>query len=155
MDIDQQIQALIQDAPQDGATPAAVEAIAPILKLVAAQLKHLQYYVLQNLDQQWVVNTLTNRNQPDVSKHVVYAFPTLKDANLGPVSLKDPQLMAIPLPVTHILFQMLAMRSVDSIVFYEVPGNARSATEITRQTFQELIQFQLNQSVQPPPSNLA
>jgi hypothetical protein len=153
MDIDQQIQALIDDAPQDGRTPAAVEAIAPILKLIAAQLKHPQYFVLQNLQQQWVVTTLSQRSQPSAPKNVIYAFPSLKDVSSGPQSLKDPEILAIPLPVTHILFQLIAMQTVDSLIFFEVPGDARTATEVTRQNFQDLIKLQLQnaQGVSIPP----
>jgi hypothetical protein len=143
MDIDQQIQALIDDAPQDGRTPAAIEAIAPVLKGIAAQLKHPQYYVLQNLQQQWVVTTLNHLNQAGVNKQVIYAFPSLKDVSSDAQSLKDPDILAIPVPVTHILFQLIAMQTVDSLVFFEVPGNASTALEVTRQNFQDLIKLQL------------
>lgn len=153
MDIDQQIQALIDGAPKDGRTPAAVEAIAPALKLIAAQLKHPQYYVLQNLSQQWLMTTLNHRSDPNLSKTIVHAFPTLKDVSLGPYPLNDPQIMAIPLPVTHILFQMVVMKPVDSILFYEVPGDARTVQEVTRQNLQDLVQTYLkpSQGAAPPP----
>jgi hypothetical protein len=143
MNIDQQIQALINEAPQDGTTPAAVEAIAPALKLIASQLKHEQYYILQTLEQQWVMNSLSNRTQPEVIKNVIYAFPTLEDVSGGPVSLKDPQIIALPIPVIHILFQMVAMKKVDSIIFFEIPGNAKVATEVTRPDLQNLVQLHL------------
>jgi hypothetical protein len=155
LEIDQQIQALIDGAPDDGKTAAAVEAIAPALKLIAGQLKHTQYYVLQNLTGQWVMTTISNRNQPKKTKTVIYAFPTLKDVSLSPYSLRDPQLLAIPLPVTHILFQLAAMAKVDSLIFFEVPGNGRVATEITRENFQALLQMHLKQQQQNPPTDIA
>jgi hypothetical protein len=154
MDIDQQLQDLIDNAPQDGTTPVAVEAIAPALKLVATQLKHQQYYVLQNLAQQWVVTTISNRHQPSLAKNVIYAFAGLKDATTNPYS-KDPQILALPVPVMHILFQMLAMKTVDSLIFLDIPGNPNVATEVTRENFQGLIQSHLQnlqRSLTPPPT---
>ncbi|MEB3336753.1 MAG: hypothetical protein VKJ46_04770 [Leptolyngbyaceae bacterium] len=156
MDLDQQIQVLIKNAPQDGTTPKIVTAIAPALTLLAQQLKHLQYYILQTLDQSWVLTTLSNRAQPQVEKRVIYAFPTLKDVTAGPQSLKDPQVIALPVPVTHILFQMTAMETIDSTIFFETPGDTVKGTEIRRQELQDLIQTQLKQSlVKQVPPNIA
>lgn len=154
MDIDQQIQVLIDHAPQDGTTPQAIEAIAPVLRSIAGQLRHLQYYVLQTLDQGWVTTTLTNRTQPQVEKNVIYAYPTLQDVAAGSNSRQDPQLIALPVPVTHILFQMAAMGSVDSTVFFEAPGNLTAGTEVYRQDLQSLIQAHLQQLAAPRSSNL-
>ncbi|WP_346291228.1 hypothetical protein [Sphaerothrix gracilis] len=148
LDLDQQIQTLIQEAPKDGSTGTAVEAIAPALKSLAAQLKHLQYYILQTLDQGWVMTTVANRNQAEVRKNVIYAYPTLQDVALGPQSVKDPQVMGLPVPVTHILFRMLSLRSVDSVIFFENPGSLRRAVEVRRQDIQTILQTQLQQAVQ-------
>jgi hypothetical protein len=150
MDLDQQLQELIDHAPPDGTTPGIVQTIAPALKLIAAQLKHLEYYVLQTLDQGWVMTTLSNRNQPDVEKNVIYAFPTLKDAASGPNSPKNPEVIVIPVPVTHILFQMMAMKSADSIVFFDTPGNLASGIEVKRADLQNVIQLQLQKSQVAP-----
>lgn len=152
MTLDQQLQDLIQNAPQDGTTPAAVAAIAPALKEIAQHLRHLQYYILQTLEQQWVMTTLNHRSQTNAQKsqtnaqkNVVYAFASLKDATANPLA-KDPQIMAFPMPVTHILFQMVAMTSVDSIIFFEVAGNLNTGTEVTRANLQALIQAFLQQA---------
>lgn len=153
MDLDTQIQTLINEAPQDGVTSDAVVRIAPTLKAIAAQLKHEQYYILQTLEQSWVMTTLSNRNQPESRKNIVYAFPTLKDVAAGPHSIRDPQVMALPVPVTHIIFQMLAMKPIDSIIFFETPGNVLQGVEVRRQDVQNLIQQQLRQSQETiPPS---
>ncbi len=153
MDIlDEQIQVLIQEAPQDGGLGQAVTALAPVLKAIAQNLRHTQYYVLQTLDQGWVLTTLSNRQDPSQRRNVIYAFPTLQDAANGPQSSKDPQLMAIPIPVTHILFQMLALKSLDSLVFLEVPGDFNQGTEVSRQYFQTLVQAQLQANAPAPPS---
>ncbi|NJP10131.1 MAG: hypothetical protein HC866_12155 [Leptolyngbyaceae cyanobacterium RU_5_1] len=152
MDLDEQIQELIENAPQDGVTPGLVEAIAPILKQLATQLRYLQYYIAQTLDKNWAVTLLSHETQPDVQKQVIYAFPTLKDVTLGPYPMKDPQMIALPIPVTHILFQMVAIEVLDSIIFFEVPGNATVGTEIRRDEVQALIQAQLRQTQTSPPS---
>lgn len=68
MNIDQQIQELIDDAPQDGNTPALVATIAPVLKFLASQLRHNQYYIVQTLDQDWAITALENRSQPGLEK---------------------------------------------------------------------------------------
>lgn len=157
MDLDAQISALVQEATGSAVTPDTVEAIAPTLKAVAGQLQHHQYYILQTLEQGWVMTTLSSRNQPDVKKNIVYAYPSLKDAGAGPISVKDPQVMALPVPVTHILFQMLAMKPVHSVVFLEQPGQAGQGVEVRRQDIEALIQAQLKQAQQggSVPPNLA
>lgn len=146
MDLDSQIQSLITDAPSDGLTSDAVQAIAPALKALAGQLKHTQYYVLQTIDQNWVMTSVGNRTQPETRKNIIYAYPTLKDVEGGPHPVKDPQVMALPVPVTHILFQMLAMKPVDSIIFFDTPGKLSRGIEVRRQDVQALIQAQLKQS---------
>ena len=81
MDLDRQIKVLVDEAPQDGVTPQVVAAVAPVLLLLASRLRHLQYYILQNLDRDWVVTTLSDRANPKVTKRVIYAFPTLADVS--------------------------------------------------------------------------
>lgn len=144
--LDQQIQVLLEGAPNDGVTGTAMTAIAPTLKAIAERLQHSEYYVLQTLDQGWVMTTLSNRREPNVRRNIIYAYPTLADAGAGPQSVKDPQLMAIPTPVTHILFQMLALKSLDSLIFFETPGNLKQGVEIRRPEFQALLQAQLKEA---------
>ena len=156
MDLEQQIQVLVDNAPQDGTTPKAIEAIAPVLTLVASQLQQLDYYILQTLDQGWVLTTLSNRAQPEIEKNVIYAFPTLKDA-ADFQSVSDPEVLAVTVPVTHILFQMLAIETLTSIVFFDTPGNLTAGIEVRRDNLQQLIQTQLQQIRSVPrsyPSNL-
>jgi len=151
MDLDAQVDALVQNAPPDGATTDAITTIAPILKAIASQLKHKQYYVLQTLEQGWVMTTLSNRNQPDTKKNIVYAYPSLKDAAAGQAFVKDPQVMALPMPVIHILFQLMAMKPIDSLIFFENQGKSGQGVEIRRQDIQALIQAQLKQNQRPNP----
>lgn len=150
MDLDKQIQLLIDNAPQDGLTSRVVAAIAPVLKLLAGQLRHSQYYILQSLDQSWVLTTLSNRTNPDVEKRVVYAFPTLQDTSVVLAAGLDPQVIAVTIPVTHILFQLVALETVDSTVFFETPGDLTTGIEVRREDLQNLIQVQLKQTPSAP-----
>lgn len=152
MDLDKQIQVLIEDAPQDGVTPRVVEAIAPTLKLLAAKLRHTEYYILQSLDEAWVATTLSDRNNPDLTKNVIYAFPTLKDATDASEAQIDPQVLAVPIPVTHILFQLFALETVDSIIFFDTLGDLNTGVEIRRADMQNLIQQVQQKSSTPSTS---
>ena len=145
MDLDQQIQALIENAPQDGQTPKIVAAIAPAFKDLALQLRHSEYYILQTLDRRWLVTTLSNRAQPSLEKKVIYAFPTLKDATNAAYVPRDEQAIALPVPAIHILFQMTAIDKVDSLVFFETPNELVSGTEVRREDIQILIRAHLKQ----------
>lgn len=152
MDLDAQIQVLVNSAPQDGSTPAVVATIAPVLKVLAQRLQHLQYYVLQTADQEWMVTTLSNRARPDVEKRVLYAFPTLEDARS---SLKPPRpanLMAVALPVVHLLFQMVALKTIDSLIFFETSGNLENGIEILGVDVRKSVQIQLEKKLSAPPS---
>lgn len=140
MNLDRQIQSLIDDAPDDGITPRIVKAIAPGLKQLATKLRHQQYYIVQSLDGDWVVTTISDHQKLKIEQRVIYAFPTLQDI---PKNTADSQLIAVPIPVTHILFQLLALETVDSIIFLEIPGDANTGYEIKRADMQKLVQVQL------------
>jgi hypothetical protein len=145
MDLQAQIQLLLDNAPQDGVTPQIVAAIAPALGAIAKKLRHPQYYILQHLEQGWVLTTLSNRANRDLEKRVIYAFPTLQDVPGSASAGLDPQIIAAPILVTHILFQLVALEPVDSIVFFETPGTTHNAVEVQRVELQKLIAEQLKQ----------
>ncbi len=154
-DLDQQLRSLIDNAPQDGSTPQLVESIAPVLKLVAQRLRHSQYYIVQTLDQRWVMLTLANRTNTQEEKNVIYAFPSLKDVSSSSYNLSDPNLIALPVPVIHILFQMLSMHPNLSTIFFETPGNATIGTEVQRSELEALIhEFWQDQADARPQSNI-
>lgn len=157
MTLDQQIQVLINQAPQYGVTQAEVGAIAPVLKALAQQLQHLQYYIPQTAEHGWLMTTLTHRTQPDLSKNVVYAFPSLKAVSASTHVPKDAGLMALPIPTTHILFQMLAIKPLDSIIFFETSSNLQSGTEISRKNLQDSIHelMEARRSITRSPSDIA
>lgn len=149
MDLDRQIQVLVDEAPQDGITPALVAGVASALKQLAASLRHLEYYILENPEQGWVFATLSNRAQPDLQKKVVYAFPTFNDA-IDFQQVPDPQVIAKAMPVTHILFQMFAMDIVDSTIFLETPGNNTAGEEVSRARLLSLVQTHLRRLKSKP-----
>jgi non-ribosomal peptide synthetase component E (peptide arylation enzyme) len=145
MDLEQQLQILVNNAPQDGVTPRVIEqGVTPVLKVFAQQLQHLEYYVIQTLDQGWVLTTLSNRATPNLAKKVIYAFSTLKDAH-NFQGKSNPNVIAVLIPVTHILFQLFAMKQVDSIVFMEVPGDLATGKEVLCSDLQKLVNHQLQQ----------
>lgn len=154
MDLDQQIQALIEKAPPDGSTPQILQAIAPALVLIAQQLQHLEYSILQAVDQSWAIVVLSNLKQPGREKRVIYAWTSLQDASQAAAAAGD-RLRPVLLPVTHILFQMIALEGLDSIVFFESPGNQEVGTEIPREQVQNLINVYLQQYRAAPPPDIA
>ncbi|MBE9050471.1 hypothetical protein IQ243_08620 [Nostocales cyanobacterium LEGE 11386] len=157
MDLKTQIQLLIDHAPRDGITPHLVSAIAPALIAIAKKLRHSQYYILQNSEESWVLTTLSNRANPGLEKRVIYAFPTIQDVSLISPAGLDPQMLAKIVPVTHILFQLVALEPVDSIVFLETPGQTTHTFEVQRSQLQNLLQQQIKQqqSGKQIPPNIA
>ena len=148
MNFDQQLQVLIKNAPQDGVTPKVIEkAVAPVLKMFAQELQHVEYYILQNFQKNWVVTTLQNRTTPNIQKKVIYAFTTLEDAQTFQ-GIKEPNIIATPIAVTHIIFQLFAMKEVDSLVFMEQAGNLTSGSEVHQKDLQKAIQSQLQKFTQ-------
>lgn len=153
MDLQPQVQTLIDEAPQEGGMPAAIRIIAPLLKELAEQrLKFEQYYILQNLQGNWQLTTLQHRQKPGLEKTVVYGFANLQDATR---SSRSADLVALPVPVIPLLFQLLALEPVDSILFLETAGDLDTGEEITRQELQQLVQKALKQQQPSPPIDIA
>ena len=143
MNLDQQTAILRDNAPNHGISPVVIDkAIAPALIMFAKQLKHEHYYLLQNLQQGWILTTLSNRSQPQQQKKVIYAFATNKDATTFANS-SAPEIVADSVPVMQILFQMLAIKPLDSMIFMDLPGNLSSGTEVRRGDVQNLVKTNL------------
>ena len=150
MDLKQQLQILIDDAPNYGLSSVVIEqAIAPVLEILGRQLGHLEYYILQNLSDEWVLYSISDQDQNQSPKKVIYAFSSLQDA-AGFQGKQDPNVLAAPLPITHILFRLFSLASIDSMVFFTKPGNLNTAIELKRSDLQNLIQQQLKQLVNIP-----
>lgn len=141
--LNHQLEMLIQEAPGDEVTAALVALIGPLLKQFASQLQHLNYYVLQTLDGGWIVTTLSHRLQPEREKAVVYAFPSLEDAHQQARQHKETDVVAVTLPVLSIIFQLIALQQVDSILFFEQPGQRQAVVEVERRQLQAQIQLLL------------
>jgi hypothetical protein len=141
--LDDQIQSLLAGAPHDGQTPLLMEIITPLLKELALQLKHTEYYILQSAEGRWMMTSLSHREEREPDKTVIYAYATLEDAQRNPHACADNNVMAIPTPVILILFQLLALQPVTSLLFFDTPGNRKDALEIRRDDIQNLVKAQL------------
>ena len=145
MDLEQQLKLLVEEAPQYGIpSPVMEQAVIPVLELFGKQLQYLEYYIIQSIDGDWLITTLSNRTQPEQQKRVIYGFATLKDAAQFQ-GTSDPKIIAKPMPATHILFQLFSLDRVDSIIFMDKPGDLNSGRELHRADLQNLIQNHLQQ----------
>lgn len=164
MNIDQQIQQLIEQAPAYGLKVEEVQQISPVFEAFARRLPQPQYFILQNLDQNWIVTTLQHRTQEGLSKNVVYAYPSLESVKAN-VATADPQVLALPIPTVQILFQLLAMEPVESVIFLAANASAnakgssssgtQNSTEFSRQALRQTIaQFLRLQHRPQPPSDI-
>ncbi|MGB2925061.1 MAG: hypothetical protein WBB82_07155 [Limnothrix sp.] len=146
MDINQQLQILIEQAPQDGTTPEIIaQAVNPALKTFATKLKQTDYFVCKSIQGDWLLTTLGNRQDPTLEKKVIYAFCTLDRAKTFQKQQADPQLTAQAMPVTHILFQLFSIKNLDSLIFMENVHKLNQGTEIHRIDLQNAIQAELRQ----------
>lgn len=149
MELKQQLQILIDEAPEHGIAPAIMErAIAPIFEVVATQLQHLEYYVLQNLSEDWVISVISNDKQ---EKKVIYAFTTVKDAKYFNIGRESDDIIAIRLPVVQILFRLFSVGQIDSIIFFERSQSTSGGVELKRRDLQNSLQQQLQQLKTSPP----
>ena len=159
MYLDEQIQSLIDEAPQYGVPEVVMaKAVTPTLKSFASQLQHSRYYVLHDQNRSWLVTTLSNRKNPQEEKRVIYAFSTRKDA-VTSQGTTHADLRIVSIPVIHLLFQLFAVESIDSLIFQEVSGHQDEQKEIQRAKLQNMIQQQLRRltakTPDPIPPNLA
>jgi len=69
MKLKAQLHILSREAVNYGlATVVMEEAVNPVLAAFARQLKHLQYYVVQNSQGDWLLTTLAHRQPPQQEK---------------------------------------------------------------------------------------
>jgi hypothetical protein len=136
MNLDQQIQALLQDAPNDPEMRQITRIFIPVLKSLAAKRRHLQYYVLQTESGEWLRLSLINRTQSNREKTVVYAFSTVEDAKMSVETGQDPRCSPVPVAVIDLLFKFFAFNLGDSLVFFEKPGDRIKGVELSRSEFE-------------------
>ena len=141
------MQMLVDRAPQDGRTPIALKAIGPALVAIAQQLGHLEYYVLQSRDGNWLLTTLQNNDDPELEKSVVYGFDSIDAARASIKPPTKPDLVVVALPVLQILFQLLALEKVDSAIFFDADRQAGQGTEVRRADVQSLANAHLQKAI--------
>ncbi|CAN1213036.1 hypothetical protein TUMEXPCC7403_22725 [Tumidithrix helvetica PCC 7403] len=141
--LDRQIALLIKNAPNDGATPGAVNLVATVLKAIAARLRHLKYFVIQDRYGGWLLNTLSNRESPDIEKTVVYAYCSRTTANIECLKLASPDIECVEYGIIDILFRLIGLKQVDSLIVFDHPTNAQQGTEIARQDLEKLCEKQI------------
>ena len=142
MDIDQQLQDLIEGAPAEADLKTAIKTVSPVIRTVAKQLKHSEYYILQSVQKQWLQATIAHKNAPDKPKRVIYAYPSLAAAASDKLAKSNPGLMALPIPVARLLFQLPSIDPVDSLIFLETDTRDQ-AIEVRRNDLKNLFQRQL------------
>jgi hypothetical protein len=145
MDLEQQLQMLVDEAPKyDVPGPIMSQIINPVLKMLAQELNYLEYYIPQTREQDWIITTLSNREQPHLEKKVIYAFGTLNDALIFSAELSQ-ETIPMAMPVTRLILQLLSLEQVDSIIFMDHSDNPEKGTEIKQSSVQKLIETQLKQ----------
>jgi hypothetical protein len=158
--IDRQLNGLIKEAARYQVSPLVMEkAIVPILKLFIKDLKHSEYFILQNQQGNILLTTIRNNlSNPPIEKKVVYAFASLTDALSSTNELSSettPDLNPSSLPVTEILFRLFSTQEIDSIIFMDIAGDSIRGKEVDRLNLQNSIERQIQEKFSRPPSNLA
>ena len=149
MELEQQLKLLIADAASHGVPVAVMVAIAPALKMLATQLQHNEYYILQNIESDLVLTTISNAKLKQ-QKKVIYAFVTVRDA-MTFQGKSNADLIAVPIPVTQLLFRLFSLHQVDSIIFMNNFSDLNNGIEVRRDRLRDLIQQQIEKLKQTPP----
>jgi hypothetical protein len=141
--LSQQVRALIDQAPAD--LQQSIAKIAPLLQQIAGNLAHQSYFIGQNHNQEWISIVLENRER--VQKHSVYAFSQQQDV----YQYYGDEDVAVEMPVIDLLFQLLALTSIDQLIFFDRPGNWESGRTVSRTEIEKAIAAQLQSSNSLPP----
>ncbi len=144
MNIDQQLQVLVNEAPNYGVpAPIMEHGVVPVLKIYAQQLDYQHYYLRQTLESNLLVTILSDQENVK-EKRVIYAFPSVEDAHrFHDNKTDDPNVVAEEVSIGQILFQMFTMKEVDSIIFVDKPENYQQSKEIYCDKLQQAIQENL------------
>lgn len=148
MNIDQQLQELIEGAPPEADLKKAIKTVSPVIRTIAKQLQHQEYYILQSVSKQWLQATVAHKDTPTQPKRVIYAYPSLAAAAGDKLAKSNPGLMALPVPVARLLFQLPSIDPVDSLIFLETDSRDQ-AIEVRRTDLKVLFQSQLTQNMKP------
>lgn len=152
MDLEEQLQTIVHDASRYGIPPTVVhQALIPAIKTLVLKLKHLNYYLAQNTQKSWIITTLQHRQQPERQKRVIYAFTKAEDA--WEFIEEREEFAPEAIGAAELILQLLALPSVDSLIFFDTPGDFSGGIEITRAELNNLIKTKLLSNSIPP--NLA
>jgi hypothetical protein len=143
MNIDQQIQSLINGAP-DPESQSSVMAIAPILQQFAATLPQTEYYISQSPQGEWAVTTLQHRQQ-NIEIKVTYAFNNIRDIQKFEASGLTFG-SAVKMPIVQLLFDLLAYPDLDRIIFLTDSNQLDRGREISRQELEAAIVKEIHNS---------
>lgn len=145
MTLAQQLDQLIQQGPKYGINTMVMrQGITPVLRNLAQSLAHEQYYILRSPNEQWVMTTLSDRDDATNTQKVLYAFSDQMSAASFP-NQTGHDLTPHCLPSTHLIFQLLALKPLESLLFYEQPLPTTAIQEIKRSEFTTAIQKSLQQ----------
>ncbi|NJM98839.1 MAG: hypothetical protein HC800_18295 [Phormidesmis sp. RL_2_1] len=151
MDIDQQLQNLIDGAPPEADLKQAIQTVAPVIRNIANQLQHHEYYILQSVSHQWLQATIAHKDNPTQPKRVIYAYPSLAAAAGDKLARSNPGLMALPIPVARLLFQLPSIEPVDSLIFLEGDASTQ-AIEVRRNDLKNFISKSTDPKYETPGS---
>ncbi len=145
MNLDQQLQILINEAPNYGVPSPIMEyGVVPVLKTYAQQLDYQHYYLRQTNENNLVVTILSDQENVSVEKKVIYAFPSVNDASHFPdAKIDDSNIVAEEICIGQILFQMFTMKEIDSVIFVDKPEKYEESKEIYCDKLQQAIQANL------------
>ena len=120
-----QVNALIQDAPNDRTTTQSVVTLAPLLaKFALTRLNQAYYYLIQDPDGALLRETFIHPTQftaeTTEEKTIVFAFPTLEEADLNRDGGLNTDYLAVRTPTLEILFRFWALSWCDAVVFLDV-----------------------------------
>ena len=161
MTLDLQLQDLVREAANHQIAPVVIQkAIVPIFEPIAKQLKHLDFYLLQSSQEDWIISVISKNLQNKTTKSeslrdqsakkVIYAFSSLQDAQNFPTT-KTQDLVAIKLPIIQILFQFFIIQQLDSLIFFDQPGNLKQGLEVDQNDLRNQIQTRIIQLKSLPP----
>lgn len=143
MNLEAQLAEIVTEAPKHGVPTAIMrKGVIPVLRELASHLNYLEYYICQNAQENWLITTLQHRTEPDLRKKVIYAFSDLADA-IQMQKLYDEKMTPASLTVVSLLFELFALKTVDSIIFMDTPGNFERGKEVSKHQLLELLQAQI------------
>ena len=153
-----QVNTLIQDAPNDRTTTQRVVTLAPLLaKFALTRLNQAYYYLIQDPDGALLRETFIHPTQftaeTTMEKTIVFAFPTLEEADLKRDSGLPTDYLAVRTPTLEILFRFWALNWCDAVVFLDAgQGTDRGQNQAAQQsiTHEALTTF-LQQELATPP----